>query len=217
MTVSHISCRIRERPRHQPGRRRDNPARGDSGSPVDGRRWVPETRRSRRREVSSRHVTIVRRQSGPAPNRATGSPTVQSVGRNPSYLDRAHAPAGRWRDRYFCEWGIVVGDRVRRTRVEQGLRWRSSERSSRSPKEVATAAGTSHASSAGGRARRSTCTSPSRKRSDLCPDGCSAHKPVSEAEMTLLNVLRELSISPSEAIVVLTADARPDGAPAQSM
>jgi len=49
----------------------------------------------------------------------------------------------------------------------------------------------------------------------LGPDD--AHKPVSEAEMRLLNVLRELSISPSEAIVVLTADARPDGAPAQSM
>ena len=49
----------------------------------------------------------------------------------------------------------------------------------------------------------------------LGPDD--AHKAVTEAEMTLVNVVRELRISPSEAIVQLTAGARPRGAARQSM
>ncbi|MGI8438776.1 MAG: hypothetical protein ACR2NV_00985 [Thermoleophilaceae bacterium] len=143
------------------------------------------------------------------------------MGRNRSYLDRAHAPAGRWRDRYFCEWGIVVGDRVRRTRVEQGLTLEKLREVVEKPE------GGGYSGGYFSRLERGWASAPLYVYIALAealglvpgrllgPDD--AHKPVSEAEMTLLNVLRELSISPSEAIVVLTADARPDGAPAQSM
>ncbi len=143
------------------------------------------------------------------------------MGRNLSYRDRAYAPAGRWRDRYFCEWGIVVGDRVRRTRVAQGLTLEKLRTAVEKPE------GGCYGGGYFSRLERGWTNAPLYAYIALAetlgldpgrllgPDD--AHKPVTEAEMTLLNVLRELRIPPSEAIVRLTAGALPQGAGPQSM
>ena len=143
------------------------------------------------------------------------------MGRHTSFVDRAHAPAGRWRDPYFCEWGIVVGDRVRRTRVGRGLTLERLRVVVEKPE------GGHYSGGYFSRLERGWASAPLYVYIALAealsvdpgrllgPDD--AHKAVTEAEMTLVNVVRELRISPSEAIVQLTAGARPRGAARQSM
>jgi hypothetical protein len=104
------------------------------------------------------------------------------MGRNRVRFDRMNSGYGggpRWNDPFHCEWGTVVGDRIRRLRRERGMTLRDLCLEVDKPQ--------------GG-----LRVEPGRL---LGPDD--AQRQVSEAEITLLHVLRRMEMAPADAIGLL--------------
>jgi len=110
-------------------------------------------------------------------------------------------------DAYFCEWGLVVGDRVRRLRRERDMTLKDLSFAVRKPD------GDHYSMGFFSRLERGSASGPLAAYSNLAevfeidpgrllgPDDAQCE--VSEAEMTLVRVLRRVGIKPDEALVSL--------------
>ncbi|HET8673076.1 MAG TPA: helix-turn-helix domain-containing protein [Thermoleophilaceae bacterium] len=110
-------------------------------------------------------------------------------------------------DAYFCDWGLVVGDRVRRLRRERDLTLK--DLSSAVPKPD----GYRYSMGFFSRLERGSASAPLIAYSNIAdvlevdpgrllgPDD--AQREASDAEMTLIRVLRRVGMRPDEAIVRL--------------
>jgi transcriptional regulator with XRE-family HTH domain len=110
-------------------------------------------------------------------------------------------------DAYFCDWGLVVGDRVRRLRRQRDM----------TLKDLAVAVpkpdGYRYSMGFFSRLERGSASGPLIAYSNIAdvleidpgrllgPDD--AQREVTDAEMTLLRVLRRVGVTPDEAIVRL--------------
>ena len=122
-------------------------------------------------------------------------------------LRAASRPRPLLRDAYFCEWGLVVGDRVRRLRRERDMTLKDLSLAVRKPD------GYRYSMGFFSRLERGSASAPLIAYSNLAealeidagrllgPDD--AQREVSEAEMTLVRVLRHLGMKPDEAIIRL--------------
>jgi len=111
-------------------------------------------------------------------------------------------------DRYFCEWGVVVGDRIRRLR--QARNWHLIDLCEAVDKPD----GGHYTTGFFSRLERGWGSGPLTTYSNVAyalgidpgrllgPDD--AQREVTQAEMTLVELVRRLGLSPAEAIVRLT-------------
>jgi len=119
----------------------------------------------------------------------------------------ASRPRPLLRDAYFCEWGLVVGDRVRRLRRERDMTLKDLSLTVSKPD------GYGYSMGFFSRLERGSASGPLIAYSNIAdaleidpgrllgPDD--AQREVSEAEMTLVRVLRGVGMKPDEAIVRL--------------
>lgn len=110
----------------------------------------------------------------------------------------------RWADPYFCEWSVVVGDRIRRLRNTRGLTLVQLSRLVEKP------GGGGYSPGYISRLERGWATAPLYVYLAIAdvlqvapgrllgPDD--AQREVTEAEMTLVKVARRLGLTPDEAI-----------------
>jgi transcriptional regulator with XRE-family HTH domain len=113
----------------------------------------------------------------------------------------------RWNDPFHCEWGTVVGDRVRRLRRERGMTLHELSM------EVDKPQGGHYSPGYFSRLERGWASAPLVVYVEIAgvfgvepgrllgPDD--AQREVSEGEMTLLHVLRRMELVPAEAIALL--------------
>jgi len=118
-------------------------------------------------------------------------------------------------DPYFCDWGLVVGDRVRRLRRGRDMTLKDLSLAVRKPE------GVHYSTGFFSRLERGSASAPLIAYSNLAdvfeidpgrllgPDD--AQREVSEAEMTLVRVLRRVGIKPDEALVRLIPGEAPGG------
>jgi transcriptional regulator with XRE-family HTH domain len=137
----------------------------------------------------------------------TGNAYGQLVGRHRVDFDRmnsGYSGGPGWRDPYHCEWGVIVGDRVRRLRRDRGM----------SQRELGLAFGKPGGGHYSGgyfsRLERGWASAPLvvyvhvaavfevEPGRLLGPDD--AQRELSDGEMTLVRVLRRMGITPDEAI-----------------
>ncbi len=124
---------------------------------------------------------------------------------NISGLATGYRGGPRWSDPYHCEWSVVIGDRVRRLRNARGLfLWQMSQLVEK-PNEGCYSAGYFS------KIERGFASAPLYVYLAIAdvfevppgrllgPDD--AQRSVTEAEMTLVGVIRRLGISADEAIV----------------
>ena len=118
--------------------------------------------------------------------------------------DHGYRHVPRWREPLTCEWSIVVGDRIRRLRLEHGLSLRELAEQLPCPR------GGAYSGATLSRLERGRASSPffvylaiaDALEVDagrlLGPDD--AARPTTHAELMLLNMLRRLRIPPDEAL-----------------
>jgi len=137
------------------------------------------------------------------------------MGRHDIYLRGLARPPGapRWSDPYFCEWSAVVGGRIRRRRRDRGWTLKELSGSVHKPE------GGHYSGGYFSRVERGWASAPLyvylaiadvlevEPGRLLGPDD--VQKPVSDAELTLLRVLRRIELAPDEAIARLTPTATP--------
>jgi transcriptional regulator with XRE-family HTH domain len=135
------------------------------------------------------------------------------VGRHKTRITSIGDAGPEWRLRYRCEWGLVVGSRVRRLRQNRGLRLVDLAQ------RVTRPDGGNYSIGFVSRLERGWASPPLwvyiRIAEELAtepglllgPDA--AGRPATEAELMLLSVLRELGMTPEEAIARLARSFAP--------
>lgn len=118
-------------------------------------------------------------------------------------------------DPYFCDWGLVVGDRVRRLRRERDMTLKDLSLEVRKPD------GYRYSMGFFSRLERGAASGPLIAYSNLAEvlevdpgrllGTDDAQREASEAEMTLVRVLRRMGIEPDEALVRLMAGGLSEG------
>ena len=118
--------------------------------------------------------------------------------------DHGYRYVPRWREPLTCEWSIVVGDRIRRLRIERHLSLRDLAQQLPCPR------GSTYSGATLSRLERGRASSPFFVYLAIAdvldvdagrllgPDD--AARPTTHAERMLLNMLRRLGLSPDEAL-----------------